>query len=61
MLHWGITPEGKKIPLDSKAPVYYVKLGMNKDKAEGNELIEIFREPNAFVTHFATCPKASDF
>ena len=60
-LYWGITEDGKTIPLDAVAPVYYVKLGMNENKKNGTEKIEIFREPNAFVTHFATCPKANQF
>lgn len=50
---WGVTGDGKKIPLDPKPAVY----GVVED--EGNALAT--RMEGAMVTHFATCPKASDF
>lgn len=47
-MHWGTTPEGKKIPLDAVAPVYHL--------AEDGTA---HRLHDAHVTHFATCPSAS--
>jgi len=56
-LEWGIDDEGKKIPLDMRAPIY--KLGSyDPDKRAWM----LMRMPEGFkVTHFATCPKASEF
>lgn len=56
---WGVTEDGKKIPLDPSAPVYYVT--DKKVEVDGmmNTLIE--RERSSMVSHFKTCPKASDF
>lgn len=51
-----------KVPLDVSAPVYRVT-GWALD--EGEEApgtpVTIERSGDAFVSHFATCPKASDF
>jgi len=54
---WGITPSGKRIPLDPKPPVYLLKGNPTKN---GN-LIAIERMRQVHVSHFATCPRASDF
>lgn len=47
-------PNGKKIPLDARAPTYRVVPdlvgGMVAEKAVG-----------AMVSHFASCPRANDF
>ena len=51
---WATTPEGKKIPLDAKAPVYLVE-------QDGEGTYRAIRQEDTFVTHFATCPKANDF
>lgn len=52
---WGLTPEGKRIPLDPRAPVYDYATTPAMDGASA------FRNRVAMVTHFATCPKASEF
>jgi len=57
---WGITPDGKKIPLDPSAAIYrsgeglaasYVVLVPAADR----------KDKGPWVSHFATCPKASQF
>ncbi len=52
---WGETPDGKRIPLDPRPPVYQI----------GAVAIDagtpITRDYGAMVSHFATCPKASQF
>ena len=48
---WGKTVEGKSIPLDASAPVYRL------DKVKGT----VERSQEFFVSHFSTCPRASDF
>lgn len=58
---WGITPEGKSIPLDPSAPVYTVVT-----KIPGTPRVKLLpaserRELGPWVSHFATCPKASQF
>jgi hypothetical protein len=57
---WGTTPEGKKIPLDPRPPVYELVQShpgnqRNPDPVNARRIID------AFVSHFATCPKANDF
>ena len=51
---WGVTADGKRIPLDPRPPVYRIV-----NDAGGNEVVE--RDKNAMVSHFATCPKANEF
>jgi hypothetical protein len=46
----------KKIPLDPRAPVYRIVTA----DADGTPLI-VERDREVYVTHFATCPKASEF
>ena len=58
---WGTTPSGDKIPLDPSAPVYKVTGQM-----AGGPAVELLpaaerRLTGPFVSHFSTCPKASDF
>jgi hypothetical protein len=43
-------PNGKAIPLDTRSPTYWVTKDGKAERAEG-----------VFVSHFTTCPKASDF
>jgi hypothetical protein len=50
---WGVTPEGRKIPLDPSAPVYSVVHINGRD--------ECVRTTLHMVSHFVTCPKANDF
>lgn len=47
-------PNGKAIPLDLRSPVY--RLGKDLTGAEVAE-----RDQGAFVSHFCSCPKASEF
>lgn len=54
---WGITEDGKKIPLDPKPPVYFLS-GFKSENGDGPE---IARAKDAMVSHFATCSKANDF
>lgn len=50
---WGVTPDGKRIPLDPKPPVY-------RTEERGAEVIAA-RDREAMVSHFATCPEANRF
>lgn len=47
---WGETVDGKRIPLDPRPPVY-------KILATGR----VVRDVTCMVSHFATCPHASQF
>lgn len=53
-LHFVRTMEGKLMPLDEKAPVFVIH-----EDAEGEPIA--VRKHEAWVSHFATCPKAGDF
>lgn len=59
---WGVTEDGKRIPLDPRAPVYRV-VGSGVVKAERM----VHREAEDDVplgymcTHFATCSAAAQF
>jgi hypothetical protein len=46
--------DGKVIPMDLRSPVFVVGKDMT-----GTEVA--MRATDAFVSHFATCPKANDF
>jgi len=50
--------DGSKVsvPLDPRAPVY-TATGFDADNTPHTAV----RDHGAFVTHFSTCPKASDF
>lgn len=52
---WGLNEQGKPIPMDP-VPACYMVTGTD---AQGQRFIS--RQPNVMVTHFATCPFASDF
>lgn len=52
---WGTTEDGKKIPLDPRAPVY---VSIRQD-ASGDLLIK--RTSMSMVSHFATCSAANRF
>lgn len=54
---WGITSDGKKIPLDPRPPVY----SFTPLVGETLNGLKVERMYNAHVSHFATCPKANDF
>ncbi len=45
---WGQTKDGKKVPLDPRAPIYQV--------IKGDEIARV--ETGLYVSHFATCPEA---
>jgi len=53
---WGVTPDGKRIPLDPRPPVYSILPNQPED---GD--MQVVRDHNASVSHFATCTKANDF
>ena len=55
MMVWGVTPDGTKIPLDPRSPVYRLTGVFHGDTAE------VRRDASALVTHFATCSQASKF
>jgi hypothetical protein len=66
-LVWGITDDGKKIPLDPSPPVYWVYTLDGADHAE-RILPQVMAhiagadpEAKAMVSHFATCPQANLF
>ena len=51
---WALDENSKRIPLDPRAPVYRVV------ENEAGETI-CWREPQAMVSHFATCSHANEF
>lgn len=58
---WGVTADGKKIPLDPRAPVYEVPSITPTTFGTEGERIGITRNLSAMVSHFATCPQANQF
>lgn len=52
---WGVTPNGKRIPLDPRPPVYYT------GTLRGDGGVNCERDREAMVSHFATCPQANRF
>lgn len=54
-LVWGVTPDGKRIPLDPRPPVYRTGTLL----PDGGVRCE--RDREALCSHFATCPKADQF
>lgn len=55
---WAKNENDKLIPLDAKAPVYVLTIreGMGHETR-----CQRAEKGRAFVTHFATCPKANEF
>ncbi len=54
---WGITDDGKKIPLDPTPPVYeFTPL-----VGETLNGLKVRRAATAYVSHFSTCPDANRF
>jgi hypothetical protein len=53
---WGVTPDGKRIPLDPKPPIYAVAQDVGG-------ALHLRRMPtgDVMVSHFATCPQANEF
>lgn len=51
---WGVTEEGKRIPLDPKPPCY------DTMRMEDGRIMAK-RARGVMVTHFATCSHANDF
>lgn len=54
VMAWGVTPDGKKIPLDPKAPVY--RIIERRPIAGGQDEIIVERATAAMVNHHSTCP-----
>lgn len=52
---WGVTSDGKRIPLDPRPPVYRTGTLL----PEGGVRCE--RDREALCSHFATCPNADQF
>ena len=50
---WGRTDDGKNIPLDRRAPVYLLVEGKG-------DVVKVIRG-GGMVSHFSTCPHASQF
>lgn len=50
---WVTLPNGKKMPLDLRAPTYTVE--------QRNGIVVGVRQETTYVSHFATCEKARDF
>jgi len=50
---WGVDGEGQRIPLDPRPPVYHVA------QTEDGRAVLVSRNRAAMVSHFATCPHAS--
>ncbi len=57
---WGTTDEGVRIPLDPRPPVYEVE-GFYGGERGDPQLVRVRRHYKAYVSHFATCPKANWF
>lgn len=61
---WARLPDGGKIPLDPRPPVYEVSEVTEADPNNPGQVVTVTtatRAPGKMVSHFATCPKASDF
>jgi hypothetical protein len=51
---WGVTSDGKKIPLDPRPPTYRIVNDIP-------DSVKVVRDTFVMVSHFATCPKANQF
>jgi hypothetical protein len=61
---WATSPDGKAIPLDPRPAIYTVYQDTEALYCLRQVMIERGRESlpgYLMVTHFATCPKASEF
>jgi hypothetical protein len=68
---WGLTRDGKKVPLDPAPPVYFLETGMNPMAFRNAEVMVRTATPDGgeyrensgrmMVSHFVTCPKANEF
>ena len=56
---WGMTADGTKVPLDPQPPVYAVR--QTERMADGTVRILRLDKDEAMVSHFSTCPNASQF
>ena len=56
---WAIDPDGKRIPLDPKPPVY--RLWPSGCTVNSTDQDQCQRDRGAMVSHFATCPDANRF
>ena len=56
---WGVTENGKRIPLDPRPAVYILTDHVMNTPLRNTE--PIARIGDAMVSHFITCPHASDF
>ncbi|MCC6671074.1 MAG: hypothetical protein IT458_08435 [Planctomycetes bacterium] len=58
---WATKEDGGKVPLDASAPVYAVT-EVGDEIAGGAEAVVLAkRAERHLVSHFATCPQASEF
>ncbi len=53
---WGVTEDGTKIPLDPSPPVYVITGKLQAYQGEG---FQVERTKMSLVSHFITCPNAS--
>lgn len=53
---WAVNENGKRVPLDAKAPIYVLLATASLDE----ERCVRDRSPR-YVSHFSTCPKANEF
>ena len=62
---FGLTENGKRIPLDPRPPVYQIVTDGDAGPPDIVRLAQHFDasalRATAMVSHFATCPKASEF
>jgi hypothetical protein len=62
---WAADPKGHAIPLDPKPALYVVTEGMPDatvcQRLDPNSMLVAGDVATVMVTHFATCPKASEF
>lgn len=57
---WGMTEDGKRIPLDPKPPIYTLSGFPSPVNGEYREVGRASRD-EFMVSHFATCQRANDF
>ena len=57
-IEWGITEQGKKIPLDPGPTVYAIS---SMGRTDGCKSVIKLAKGEAYVSHFILCPNANDF